>query len=79
MAALGEKLLKTGAEELLVCVEGDMAKALGQYLTLHGLKRCLCIDGIKPTPESYLDIGNPVGCAFPVVVKTLILENGCNL
>ena len=79
VAALGEKLLKTGAEELLVCVEGDMAKALGQYLTLHGLKRCLCIDGIQPTPESYLDIGNPVGCAFPVVVKTLILENGGNL
>lgn len=79
VADLGEKLLKTGAEELLVCLEGDMAKALGQYLTLRGLKRCLCIDGIQPAPESYLDIGKPVGCAFPVVVKTLILENGGNL
>ena len=75
VADLGEKLLKTGAEELFICLEGDMAKALGQYLTLHGLKRCLCIDGIQPAPESYLDIGKPVGCAFPVVVKTLILEN----
>ena len=74
VADLGEKLLKTGAEELLICLEGDMAKALGQYLTLRGLDKCLCIDGIQPTPESYLDIGKPVGCAFPVVVKTLILE-----
>ena len=79
VSALGERLLKTGAEELYVCLEGDAAKALGQYLTLHGLKRCLCIDGIQPTPESYLDIGNPVGCAYPVVVKTLILENGGKL
>ena len=79
VAALGERLLKTGAEELLICLEGDMAKALGQYLTLHGLKHCLCIDGIQPTPESYLDIGMPIGSAYPVVVKTLILENGGNL
>ena len=76
VAALGERLLKTGAEELYVCLEGDAAKALGQYLTLHGLKHCLCIDGIQPTPESYLDIGMPIGSAYPVVVKTLILENG---
>ena len=74
VAQLGQKLLKIGAEELLICIERDMAKALGQYLCLQGQEKCLCIDGISPAPESYLDIGKPVGPALPVVIKTLVLE-----
>ena len=80
VAVLADKLLRAGTGELLVCLEADMAKALGQCLSLKDPRRpLLCIDSIQPGQESYLDIGKPVGCAFPVVVKTLILENGGNL
>ena len=75
VAALAEKLLQTDAEKLLICLETDMAKALGQYLRLRDpQKPVLCIDSIQTDRESYLDIGSPVGCAFPVVVKTLVLQ-----
>ncbi len=60
---------------LLVCLEQDMAKALGQALAvrLPGDTPILCIDRIRLGPESYLDVGAPVGPALPVVVKTLVL------
>ncbi len=61
----------------LICLEVDMAKALGQKLCLllpPGTP-CLCIDRIKLTDSSFLDIGCPVGPAFPVVIKTLVLES----
>ena len=53
-----------------------MAKALGQALAarLSPDARILCIDRIHVGEDSYLDIGEPVGGAFPVVVKTLVLE-----
>lgn len=60
---------------VFVAVEQDMAKALGQQLALRlPGKPVLCIDGVKLTEGSYLDVGAPVGTAMPVVVKTLILE-----
>ncbi len=61
---------------VLVCLEWDMAKALGHSLCLHlppGTP-CLCIDRVKLSEDSFLDIGQPVGPALPVVVKTLILS-----
>ena len=62
---------------VLVCVEADMAKALGQKLQLLLPGRsCLCIDRVRLTEGSFLDVGKPVGPALPVVVKTLILSNG---
>ena len=64
----------SGDRELLLCVEQDMAKALGHSIRLLSPGRpCLCIDRIKLQNESFLDIGTPVGPALPVVVKTLIL------
>ena len=63
-------------KQVLVCLEQDMAKALGQKLALllpEG-SPVLCIDRVKLGSESYLDIGAPVGPALPVVVKTLVLE-----
>ena len=36
--------------------------------------RILCIDRIRVGEDSFLDVGEPVGGAFPVVVKTLVLE-----
>ena len=61
---------------LLVCMEQDMAKALGQALAL-GLPKdfpLLCIDRVALSQGSYLDIGAPIGPALPVVVKTLVLS-----
>ena len=65
-----------GGREILVCLEADMAKALGQCIWLAGGNRgCLCIDRVRLPEGSFLDIGAPVGPALPVVVKTLVLEN----
>ncbi len=65
----------SGDREILVCVETDMAKALGNAIQLLSPKApCLCIDRVRLQPESYLDIGMPVGPALPVVVKTLVLS-----
>lgn len=59
-----------------VCLEQDMAKALGQALALvaDASQSILCIDRVRLTAESYLDVAAPIGAALPVVVKTLILE-----
>jgi len=64
----------SGDRDLYICLQADMAKALGQaiFLLAPG-KKCLCIDRVALTPESYLDLGAPIGPALPVVVKTLIL------
>ena len=53
-----------------------MAKALGHALSarLPENARILCIDRVRALPDTYLDIGAPVGGAFPVVLKTLVLE-----
>lgn len=61
---------------VLVCLEQDTAKALGQRLALELSpdRPILCIDRVRLTGESYLDIGSPTGPALPVVVKTLILN-----
>ena len=57
---------------LYLCVEQDMAKALGQALACRTDRPILCIDRVRLPPEGYLDIGAPTGPAFPVVVKTLV-------
>lgn len=64
-----------GGQPVYVCLEQDMAKALGQALALRlGKDRAiLCIDRVKLDEGSYLDVGAPVGPALPVVVKTLVL------
>lgn len=62
--------------EVMVCLEQDMAKALGQALALILPEKVpiLCLDRIRLTQESYLDVGTPVGPAMPVVIKTLVLS-----
>ncbi len=61
---------------VLVCMEQDAAKALGQALALALPleKPILCLDRVRLSPDSYLDVGAPVGSALPVVVKTIVLE-----
>ena len=73
---IAQKLAKNKPPELYICLEADMAKALGQALAarLPPDTRILCIDRVRVGEDSYLDIGEPVGGAFPVVVKTLVLE-----
>jgi ethanolamine utilization protein EutA len=75
--SLAEKLTSTHTEKpLLICLEQDMAKALGQALALRLPQDTpiLCIDRVKLPEGSYLDIAAPVGPALPVVVKTLVLS-----
>ena len=55
----------------------DMAKALGQALALRlePERPLLCLDGLVLEDGSFLDVGQPIGPALPVVIKTLILAN----
>ena len=74
VAALASRLAERPGP-LRICLESDMAKALGQALAAR-LPRdveILCLDRVKAAPGSYMDVGAPVGAAFPVVVKTLVL------
>ena len=61
-------------DPIILCMEQDMAKALGQLLALRlpPEKAILCIDRVRLTEGSYLDVGAPIGPALPVVVKTIV-------
>ena len=73
---LARELADRNPGELYICLEADMAKALGQALAarLPPNTPILCIDRVRVGEDSFLDIGAPVGSALPVVVKTLVLE-----
>ena len=72
---LGGRLAQIPAP-VLVAVEEDMAKALGQTIALaQEMPSCLCIDRVRLREGDYLDVGNPIGPALPVVVKTLIFSH----
>ena len=63
-----------GDRPVLVCLQSDFAKALGQCLRLllPPGRPILCMDGLHLETGSYLDVGSPVGPALPVVIKSLI-------
>ncbi|AOY75787.1 ethanolamine ammonia-lyase reactivating factor EutA [Clostridium formicaceticum] len=69
---LGEK------EPLIIIVENDMAKILGQGIQAHLPQKrdVLCIDSIKVDNGDYIDIGKPLanGKVVPVIIKTLVLN-----
>ena len=76
VSALAEEILNGIPQgPVLLAVEADMAKALGQGLALRlpPDRPLLCIDGVQLREGDYLDVGAPVGPALPVVVKTLVL------
>ena len=77
LSALAASIARgTAGKPMFVCLEADMAKALGQKLSLLLPDvPCLCIDRVQLDAESFLDIGAPVGPALPVVVKTLVLQS----
>ncbi|NLH01210.1 MAG: ethanolamine ammonia-lyase reactivating factor EutA [Clostridiales bacterium] len=83
--ALAEAVIR-GAQEvinspfpLLLVIENDIAKALGQAILvkLENRKDVVCIDGIAAVGGDYIDVGEPIGAGsvLPVVVKTLIFNS----
>ena len=77
LAEMAENILRVFSGSLLVvAMEQDMAKALGQILALRlgGDAQVLCIDRVRLQEGSFLDVGAPVGPALSVVIKTLILN-----
>lgn len=63
---------------IIIIVEHDMAKVLGQ--TIHSMlnyeKEIICIDSIKVLNGDYIDIGSPISenRVLPVVIKTLVFN-----
>ena len=75
---LADSIIRAAAplgRPLVVVLEHDQAKALGQALQLRlgQAAPLVCLDGIHAPSGSFLDIAAPVanGAAVPVVVKTL--------
>ncbi len=75
ITALAQGLMAQAREPFFLCMQQDMAKALGQALAVRLPERAqiLCIDRVQAGEGSFLDIGAPIGGAMPVVVKTLVL------
>lgn len=68
-------VLKGRPSPLVVALETDIGKALGQALGVRLEQSLVCLDGVKLPDGAYLDIGEPIlgGQVLPVVIKTLIL------
>jgi ethanolamine utilization protein EutA len=71
--ANADALIQLKTTPLVVVLEHDFAKALGQTLRplLPSEKRIVCIDRIAVQESSYIDIGRSIGNVLPVVIKTL--------
>jgi ethanolamine utilization protein EutA len=77
MAEAIVKAFKNNITPIIVIVEQDFAKALGQSINnlLNGSKGVICLDRIKVDNGDYVDIGKPISKVVPVVIKTLIFES----
>ncbi len=59
-----------------IVLQQDLGKALGFALAaILKEKPLICLDSLSIPEGSFLDIGAPVGGAFPVVIKTLIFSH----
>lgn len=70
--AIAEALAEHTSGDLVVLLQTDMAKALGQALSRRTSRRVLCLDGLAAEDGDYIDIARPIGGVFPVVVHTLL-------
>lgn len=68
--------LKEKEYPIIVVLENDFGKALGQTLKLYlkNTKEVICIDGIRVKKGDYIDIGKSISGVVPVIVKTLIFN-----
>lgn len=77
--AQGAREIIEGPHPLILVIENDIAKVLGNALNvlLENRKDIICIDGIYANDGDYIDIGEPVamGRVVPVVTKTLIFNS----
>lgn len=77
---LGTEPYRKGGRPLLLALEADYGKALGQALRLllPEAQSILCADDLPISEGSYLDVGRPIagGQTLPVVIKTLALGRG---
>lgn len=75
----GAQPVLEGPHPLVVVLETDRAKVLGQSLGAKRGRRddVICIDSVRTRGGDYIDIGAPVGAgrAVPVVVKTLVFND----
>lgn len=76
---LAEQYRRTFPESgiMVIVCETDMAKALGQALSLRckGTPEIICIDQVRVEYGDYIDLGEPIsGTIIPVVVKTLAFD-----
>lgn len=75
LAGAADRVLEAD-EPLLILVECDMAKALGQavYHAGNGRRDVVALDSIHVEENDYVDMGRPLmgGLVIPVVVKTLV-------
>ena len=74
----GAKAVIEGPSPLIVIVENDIGKALGNAMALRVRddKPIISLDGIYTADGDYIDIGEPVagGRVCPVIVKTIIFN-----
>lgn len=60
---------------LIILVEHDFAKALGQTLRSRiGSRPVICLDRIRAEDGNYIDLGKPTAGIIPVVIKTLLFH-----
>ncbi|QAA32365.1 ethanolamine ammonia-lyase reactivating factor EutA [Clostridium manihotivorum] len=80
LKVISEEIIKLYKEidgPIIVILENDFAKALGQIvsLMLKDKRQIICLDKISTKNGDYIDIGLPIGNAIPVVIKTLVYKD----
>lgn len=75
----GAREVLEGPNPLVIIIQADRAKALGQSIAMLRGQRddVICIDSVHTEGGDYIDIATPVGSgrAIPVVIKTLVFND----